>query len=79
LKWVKTEFGAAEFHIYELITRVPAPSRDPVRPLALPRRYPRPNALENGDRIKEKLDALAPEVLEIRRRWRELERQEADD
>ncbi|HEU0176101.1 MAG TPA: hypothetical protein VFV58_17695 [Blastocatellia bacterium] len=79
LKWVKTEFGAAEFHIYELITRVPTPAREPVRPLALPRRYPRPNALENGDRIKEKLDALAPEVLEIRRRWRELERQEADD
>jgi len=33
--------------------------------------------LENGAKIKEKLSALAPEVLEIRRRWRELERQEA--
>jgi hypothetical protein len=76
LKWVKTELGAAEFHIYEMITRVPPPSREPVRPLALPRRYPRLIALENGARIKEKLDALASEVLEIRRRWRELERQE---
>ena len=73
LKWVKTELGAAEFHIYEMITRVPPQSREPVRPLALPRRYPRPDGLENGGKIKEKLSALAPEVLEIRRRWRELE------
>ena len=73
LKWVKTELGAAEFHIYEMITRVPPPSREPVRPLALPRRYPRPDGLETGGKIKEKLNALAPEVLEIRRRWRELE------
>jgi len=73
LKWVKTELGAAEFHIYEMITRVPPPSREPVRPLALPRRYPRPEGLENGGKIKGKLSALASEVLEIRRRWRELE------
>jgi hypothetical protein len=79
LKWVKTELGAAEFHIYEMIARVPPPSREPVRPLALPRRYPQPADLENGAKIKEKLGALAPEVLEIRRRWRELERQEADN
>jgi hypothetical protein len=77
LKWVKTELGPAEFHIYEMITRVPAPLRDPVRPLALPRRYPIPKALENGAGIKEKLNALAPEVLEIRRRWSELERRES--
>jgi hypothetical protein len=73
LKWVKTELGAAEFHIYEMITRVPPPSREPLRPLALPRRYPRPDGLENGGKIREKLSALASEVLEIRRRWRELE------
>ncbi|MBO0859328.1 MAG: hypothetical protein J2P21_12775 [Chloracidobacterium sp.] len=79
LKWVKTEIGKAEFHIYEIITRVPSPSREPARPLAPPRRYPRPIALENGDMIKEKLDALAHEVLDIRRRWRELERQEGND
>jgi len=79
LKWVKTEFGAAEFRIYEMITRVPAQARELVRPLALPRRYPRPAGLENGAKIKDKLSALAPEVLEIRRRWRELERQEADN
>lgn len=79
LKWVKTEIGAAEFHIYEMITRVPARGREFLRPLALPRRYPRPSLLENGDRIRETLSALAPEVLEIRRRWRELERQEVSD
>jgi hypothetical protein len=79
LKWVKTELGAAEFRIYEMITRVPAQSRDPVRPIALPRRYPQPAELENGGKIKDKLSALVPEVLEIRRRWRELERQEADN
>jgi hypothetical protein len=79
LKWVKTELGAVEFRIYEMITRVPAQAREPVRPLALPRRYPQPTGLENGAKIKEKLSALATEVLEIRRRWRELERQETDN
>jgi hypothetical protein len=79
LKWLKAELGAAEFRIYELITRVPAQAREPVHPLALPRRYPQPAGLENGSKIKEKLSALAPEILEIRRRWRELERQEANN
>ena len=79
LKLVKTELGAAEFRIYEMITRVPTQARESVRPLALPRRYPQPAGLENGAKIKEKLSALAPEVLEIRRRWHELERQEADN
>jgi hypothetical protein len=84
LKWMKTELGRAEFRVYEMITRVPEKARDPVRPLALPRRYPYPTAfapfapLKNGAGIKEMLSALAPEVLEIRRRWREFERQEAD-
>src|SRR5215510_5347872 len=73
LKWVKTELGAAEFHIYEMITRVPPTSRETARPLALPRRYPRPDGLGNGGKIKEKLSAIASEVLEIRRQWRELE------
>ncbi|MGH9938969.1 MAG: hypothetical protein ACREAM_22245 [Blastocatellia bacterium] len=79
LRWVKTELGATEFRIYEMITRVPTDAREPVRPLALPRRYPRPAGLENGGRIEEKLNALALEVLEIRRRWRELEKQEVND
>ncbi|HEV2667342.1 MAG TPA: hypothetical protein VG324_20670, partial [Blastocatellia bacterium] len=76
---VKTELGAAEFHVYEMITRVPAQARESVRPLALPRRYPQPAGLGNGGMIKEKLSALATEVLEIRRRWRAVELKEAND
>jgi len=79
LKWAKTELGAAEFRIYEMITRVPAQAQESVRPLALPRCYPQPAELENGVKIKEKLRALAPEVLEIRRRWRAVELKETND
>lgn len=79
LRWAKNELGVAEFRIYEMITRVPAEAREPVRPLTLPSRYPRPEGLDDGDMIKENLSALAPEVLEIRRRWRELEWQEVTD
>lgn len=75
LRWLKTEIGAAEFPIYEMITRVPAEAREQSRPLALPRRYPKPPDL-NGDAIKEKLLALTEEVLELRRIWREQEQQE---
>jgi hypothetical protein len=83
LRWAKKELGVAEFRIYEMITRVPAEAREPVRPLTLPRRYPRPEGLptglEEGDKINEKLSALATEVLEIRRRWRDLEGREVND
>lgn len=75
LRRVKGELGAAEFPIYEMITRVPAESREPHRPLALPQRYPNlPNL--NGEVIKKKLLALTDEVLAIRRLWREQEQQE---
>jgi hypothetical protein len=76
LRWLKTEVGAAEFPIYEMITRVPAEARELSRPLALPQRYPKPPDL-NGNAIKEKLLALTDEVLEIRRIWREQEQQES--
>lgn len=75
LKWIKRELGAAEFHIYEMITRVPAEAREPVRPLALPQRYPQLVDL-NGEAIKEKLAALTKEVLEIRRLWSKEEKRE---
>ncbi|MBS1789988.1 MAG: hypothetical protein JST85_19855 [Acidobacteria bacterium] len=75
LRWVKSELGAPEFHIYEMITRVPAEARDPVRPLALPQRYPKPAGL-NGERIRERLAALVEEVLEVRRLWSEEEKRE---
>jgi hypothetical protein len=76
IKRMKREFGPAEFHIYEMITRVPSSAREGVQPLALPDRYPGPVGLDRGDEIKEKLSALADEVLEIRRRWHELEKLE---
>src|SRR5499426_3270331 len=63
LKWVKNELGVAEFRIYEMITRVPSVAREPARPLTLPRRYPHPAGLDNGDKIKDKLNGLANEVL----------------
>ncbi|MFN0087873.1 MAG: hypothetical protein ACKVX9_20945 [Blastocatellia bacterium] len=68
LRWIKREVGSAEFHIYEMITRVPAAHRDPVRPLALPERYPSP-AEFSGEGIREQLLSLADEILEIRRLW----------
>jgi len=73
LKWIKRELGPAEFRIYEMITRVPSYMRDPVRPIVLPKRYPRPSGLENGEKIKERLASLAEEVLEIRRLWHKQE------
>lgn len=76
LKWIKRELGPAEFHIYEMITRVPANARELIRPLALPKRYPRPQGLENGEKIREALLGLTGEVLEIRRRWHEQEMRE---
>lgn len=77
LKWIKRKLGSAEFHIYEMITRVPAEAREPVRPLALPKLYPRLTGLNNGGAIKEKLAALTEEVLEIRRRWQKEEGRES--
>lgn len=75
LRWIKQELGAPEFHIYEMITRVPAEAREPVRPLVLPQRYPKPIGLD-GETIKEKLAGLTEEVLEIRRLWSEEEKRE---
>ena len=70
LKRIKNEIGPAEFRIYEMITRVPASAREPVRPLALPARYPRPTCLD-GETIQPKLRELAEEVLLLRRQWHE--------
>jgi hypothetical protein len=73
LKWVKRELGQAEYHVYEMITRVPAAAREPVRPLALPQHYAKPVSLIDGGRIKTRLAELVGEVLELRRRWHESE------
>lgn len=76
LRWIKRELGAAEFHIYEMITRVPMEAREPVLPLTLPPRYPSPKGIENGAKIREKLAALTDEVLALRRHWHEIEKRE---
>jgi hypothetical protein len=74
LKWIKAHPGAAEFRIYEMVTRVPAIDRETTRPLALPDHYPGPLKLE-GNKIKTQLTASTQEILEIRRRWRQEELQ----
>lgn len=76
LKWIKRELGPAEFRVYEMITRVPSQAREPVRPLALPKRYPRPKGLEDGGQIREALLQLTDEVLDIRRQWHDQETRE---
>ncbi len=67
LAWVKREIGPAEFHLYEMITRVPAAAREPEQPLQLPERYPAPPLDGRAERIRAGLVALTAEILEIRR------------
>jgi hypothetical protein len=78
LKWMKWNPGAAEFRVYEMVTRVPAVDREARRPLAVPERYPGPLPL-TGERIKASLQTLAEEVLEIRRRWHQEELAQVQD
>ncbi len=78
LKWVKANPGAAEFRIYEMVTRVLAIDREPARPLTMPEHYPGPLNL-TGEPIKDNLLALAQEVLEIRRRWQSEELRQVED
>lgn len=68
LKWIKTQVGAAEFRLYEMVTRVPVMDQERVRPLLLPAVYPGPLLL-NGADVRDQLLAMTDEVLEIRRRW----------
>ena len=68
LRWIKRDLGAAEFPVYEMITRVPAAHRDPLRPLALPARYPALGDL-HAEALRDPLLRLADEILEIRRQW----------
>lgn len=69
LRWVREQLGPAEFHIYEMITRVPAAHREPERPLALPPSYPVPPLAGHAARVRAGLAPLVEEILEIRRTW----------
>jgi hypothetical protein len=78
LKWARREVGPSEYRLYELLTRVPAPHREPERMLAAPKSLPGPIALD-GARIHDRLLELTGNVLELRRRWsvqEQLEREE---
>ncbi len=78
LKWAKRNVAAAEFRVYEMVTRVAAIDREPVRPLAVPEAYPGPLKLA-GQPLKAALLQLADEILEIRRRWHGEELQQVQD
>ncbi len=74
LKWIKRNPGAAEFRIYEMVTRVPAVDREEARPLVVPEKYPGPMPL-SGPEITDRLLSLVGEVLWLRRHWSQAERQ----
>lgn len=67
LKWLKQNVGVTEFRLYEMKARVPSEFCEPERPLTLPRRYPFPENLRDGHRLRSKLKTLTEEVLEMRR------------
>ncbi len=69
LRWVKEELGPAEYHIYEMITRVPTAHREPERPLSLPAVYPRPPLTGHAAGLRTALLPLVDEILAVRRLW----------
>jgi hypothetical protein len=69
LRWIKGQIGPTEYHIYEMITRVPAAAREPERPIRLPATYPIPPLDGRGELIRESLISMSDEILEIRRNW----------
>ena len=76
LQQSKKVLGNPEFHLYQLITRVPRAERETEIPLRLPERYPLPEGLDRGPDLRPSLLALAEEVLAIRRLWQKEEREE---
>lgn len=69
LRWVKEQLGPAEFHLYEMITRVPAAHREPERPLLLPTAYPLPPLTGHAAKLREGLRPLIGEILAVRLLW----------
>ena len=72
LKWVKQNAAVTEFRLYEGVTRVPPEDRENKRPFTLQNQFPKITL--QGEVIKEKLQNLSDEVLEIRRIWSEEEK-----
>lgn len=69
LRWLRQEVGVTEYRLYEMKVRVPSAHREPERVLHLPRRYPFPPNLGDGRALRPRLEQLAEEVLEVRRRF----------
>ncbi len=73
LKWVKQNAAVTEFRLYEGVTRVPPVDRENKRPFTLQNQFPK--IVLQGEAIKEQLQNLSDEVLEIRRLWSKEEKQ----
>ena len=67
LKWIKQNAAVTEFRLYEGVTRVPPVDRENKRPFTLKNQFPK--IILQGEAIKEQLQNLSDEVLEIRRIW----------
>ena len=67
LKWVRKNAAPTEFRLYECVTRVPPIYREDKRPFTLQNQFPKIEL--EGKAIKQQLQELTGEVLEIRRLW----------
>ena len=67
LKWVRKNAAPTEFRLYEGVTRVPPIDREKKRPFTLQNQFPKIEL--EGKAIKQQLQGLTEEVLEIRRLW----------
>jgi hypothetical protein len=67
LKWVRKNAAPTEFRLYECVTRVPPIDREDKRPFTLQNQFPKIEL--EGEAIKQQLQELTGEVLEIRRLW----------
>ena len=65
--WLRKEVGAGEWHLYELVTRMPASEREAERHVLVSSEFPSVEELGNAAAFKLKLASLTDEILEIRR------------
>ncbi len=67
LKWVRKNAAVTEFRLYEGVTRVPPIDRENKLPFTLQNQFPKIEL--EGEAIRNQLQKLTEEVLEIRRLW----------
>jgi hypothetical protein len=63
------QIGPTEYHIYEMITRVPAAARNRNDQSACPLPIQFHHSMVAGERIRASLISMSDEILEIRRNW----------